>query len=408
LPSIRASLNLTVEQESWIGSSPSFGGFIGSLMSGFTSKSVGARRGLLLCSLISCLGWLLIFLAAALSLLTPIFAGVFLIGFSSGFSNPLTTVYVSETVGKGNKGVVTSLFNCQATFGIMATNILGVLLGWLYNSLALGVIHCGFSLAAFIFLPATPYELVRTGHPERLIPLLKKLRGDQGESIDQEATFIIRQVEEEKQKPGFVTTIGRLNRRRVGIVLMMSIYCHLSGVGIVTAYLVDIFESTLNVLTLVLISSFTVVVGSCVQMCAADMLGRKVFLVFCGSGMGLASIIFAPIFWVSSKPESLIFGSSLLRQILSNNILVVLVLVLFLGSFQFGFGPMRYTLSQRALHPERAGNSGKPGPQYVLVLWFHHNQDIPPAVQQLRSRHHLRWHLLHLCFQHCFHPCSYS
>ena len=109
----RASLNLTVEQESWIGSSPSFGGFIGSLMSGFTSKSVGARRGLLLCSLISCLGWLLIFLAAALSLLTPIFAGVFLIGFSSGFSNPLTTVYVSETVGEGNKGVVTSLFNCQ-------------------------------------------------------------------------------------------------------------------------------------------------------------------------------------------------------------------------------------------------------------------------------------------------------
>ena len=152
----------------------------------------------------------------------------------------------------------------------MATNVLGVLLGWLYNSLALGVIHCGFSLAAFIFLPATPYELVRTGHPERLISLLKKLRGDQGGSIDQEATFIIRslkdippanhnqikfrQVEEEKQKPGFITTIGRLNRRRVGIVLMMSIYCHLSGVGIVTAYLVDIFASKLNVLTLVLVS----------------------------------------------------------------------------------------------------------------------------------------------------------
>ena len=163
------------------------------------------------------------------------------------------------------------IFFFQATFGIMATNVLGVLLGWLYNSLALGVIHCGFSLAAFIFLPATPYELVRSGHSERLIPLLQKLRGDLGGSIDQEATFIIRslkgnnptpnhnqikfrQVDDEKQKPGFVTTIARLNRRRVGIVLMMSIYCHLSGVGIVTAYLVDIFASTLNALTLVLVS----------------------------------------------------------------------------------------------------------------------------------------------------------
>ena len=228
----RASLNLTVEQQSWIGSSPSFGGFVGSLVSGLTSNSLGARRGLLLCSLISCLGWLLIFLAAFLPLLGPLFPGVFLIGFSSGFSNPLTTVYVSETVGSGNKGVVTSLFNCQvtksvdgknietanisntyfqmpdkyepyflffqATFGIMATNVLGVLLGWLYNSLALGVLHCGFSLAAFTFLPATPYELVRRGHSEQLIPLLQNLRGDQGGSIQEEANFIIRYLKEEQ------------------------------------------------------------------------------------------------------------------------------------------------------------------------------------------------------------------
>ena len=78
---------------------------------------------------------------------------------------------------------------------------------------------------------------------------------------------------------------------------------------------------------------------------------RKVFLVFCGSGMGLAAIIFAAIFWVSSNPESLIFGSSLLSHILSNNILVVLILVLFLGSFQFGFAPMRYTLLSELFTP---------------------------------------------------------
>ena len=64
----------------------------------------------------------------------------------------------------------------------------------------------------------------------------------------------LRQVDDEKQKPGFVATIAKLNRRRVGIVLMMSIYCHLSGVGIVTAYLVDIFQSSLNPLMLVLVS----------------------------------------------------------------------------------------------------------------------------------------------------------
>ena len=80
----------------------------------------------------------------------------------------------------------------------MATNVLGVLLGWLYNSLALGVLHCGFSLAAFTFLPATPYELVRGGHSEQLIPLLQNLRGDQGGSIEEEASFIIRYLKEEQ------------------------------------------------------------------------------------------------------------------------------------------------------------------------------------------------------------------
>ena len=112
---VRASLNLTLEQQSWVGSSPSFGGFVGSLLSGLTAKSLGARRGLLLCSVVACLGWFLIFLAASLSLLGALFPGIFLIGFSCGFSNPLTSVYVSETVGSGNKGMVTALFNCQVT-----------------------------------------------------------------------------------------------------------------------------------------------------------------------------------------------------------------------------------------------------------------------------------------------------
>jgi len=124
LPSIRASLNLTLEQQSWVGSSPSFGGFVGSVLSGFTAKTLGARRGILLCSVVACLGWFLVFLAASLSLIGALFPGIFLIGFSCGFSNPLTSVYVSETVGWGNKGMVTAMFNCQITFGTVPSKSL--------------------------------------------------------------------------------------------------------------------------------------------------------------------------------------------------------------------------------------------------------------------------------------------
>ena len=130
----------------------------------------------------------------------------------------------------------------------------------------------------------------------------------------------------EKEKPGLVATLRNLNRRRMLSVFMTTIYSQLCGIGIVTAYLIDIFESSINALTLVLvssptfyiiysplnfrfhsflvesarrnpsfgvlhyqtkiqtkplhldisnqISSFTVVTGSCLQMIAADMLGR--------------------------------------------------------------------------------------------------------------------------------------
>ena len=42
----RTSLNLTLEAQSWVGSCPSFGGFVGSLLSGLTAQRLGARRGL--------------------------------------------------------------------------------------------------------------------------------------------------------------------------------------------------------------------------------------------------------------------------------------------------------------------------------------------------------------------------
>ena len=67
--------------------------------------------------------------------------------------------------------------------------------------------------------------------------------------------------------------------------------------------------------------------------------------------MGIGALIFSGIFWVSSHTESLIFGSANFNELLTNSILVVVTLILFVGSFQFGFGPMRYTLLGELFEP---------------------------------------------------------
>ena len=251
---------------------------------------------------------------------------------------------------------------------------------------------------------------------------------------------------------------------------MTTIYSQLCGIGIVTAYLIDIFESSINPLTLVLvsskqrrtddltlhisffqISSFTVVIGSCLQMFAADLLGRwttrchdevspfnkidsapymlwtffrKVFLVLCATGMGIGATIFSGIFWVTSHTDSWIFGSENFDELLSNNILVVFTLVFFVGSFQFGFGPMRYTLLGELFEPREqvvelfswtkfrsslfSGDNRKSRPLHLLGSGLRGDQVIPPSRGQVRAHNDLRRRRRSLCVQRSFHNCRDS
>ena len=115
---------------------------------------------------------------------------------------------------------------------------------------------------------------------------------------------------------------------------------------------------------------------------------RKVFLVLCACGMGIGAIVFAGIFWVSSHAESLIFGNAILNELLTNNVLIVVTLILFVGSFNFGFAPIRYTLLSELFEPREqvktlspsffsAGADRKSGPQHILAFWLHRHKVIP-------------------------------
>ena len=83
------------------------------------------RHGLILCGLVSLVGWLAVFISST-GFFYLIYPGLTLLGWSVGFSSPLCSIYVSEIAGPGNKGVVTSLFNLNLNLGILFANILGV------------------------------------------------------------------------------------------------------------------------------------------------------------------------------------------------------------------------------------------------------------------------------------------
>ena len=117
---------MSLEQQSWVGSAASVGALLGTLLARKMAQTLGARKGLIVCGVASVVGWALILTSSLVSLYV-IYPGLAFLGCSCGLSTPLSSIYVSEIAGKGNKGVVTSIFNFNITFGVLFANILGSL-----------------------------------------------------------------------------------------------------------------------------------------------------------------------------------------------------------------------------------------------------------------------------------------
>ena len=72
-------------------------------------------------------GWSLVFLSSWLELIMIVFPGLFMVGLSVGVASPLASIYITELSHDHNKGVLSSMFNFNLTFGILLTSVIGSL-----------------------------------------------------------------------------------------------------------------------------------------------------------------------------------------------------------------------------------------------------------------------------------------
>lgn len=357
LPSIRDSLDypLSIEYQSWIGSTGYVGALIGTVLSIFISKYVGARKVLIFCGGASLIGWIFVFISSSFTLYM-IYPGLFLIGLSGGLSCPMSSIYVSELAGGRNKGVVTSIFNLNLGIGILLANILGVMVKWSYSSLTIALVHAVLFLALFSLI-TSPNELARAGNSDKMIEVLKQLRHSD-EDVIKEATMITKAEDDDKMdvKKGHIERMKSMDKAqfgKLGIILVVFSLTNLSGINVVNAFLVDIFSSTdISEFMLVIVISLTEIISGFVQMTIADMLGRKTFLAISGLGTSFATAAFAAIFWKFDQDEKIaVLGSSFLGNILSSNIFLVSCLIAFYVSINIGFAPVKYTLLSEMFTP---------------------------------------------------------
>ena len=126
----------------------------------------------------------------------------------------------------------------QVGLGNLITNAAGVLLGWFFNSIFIGGLHCVFAVVTFLWLPKTPFELARKGKLEEFKESLAVI----GNSKDEE--FVLEQTEKEKEGLGFIDTLQVMNKHHLLVVLAVTVFSQVTGISIILAYMVDIFKQS--------------------------------------------------------------------------------------------------------------------------------------------------------------------
>ena len=126
-----------------------------------------------------------------------------------------------------------------------------------------------------------------------------------------ETQLIIKEVEDTSNAEGSLIILKNLNKKHLLVVLVVILMTNISGMNLLTTYLVDIFSSTgIQEFPLVLTTGLSEMVFSFLQMIIADKLGRKTFLLISLFGCSVTSLGFAAIFW-QSHVEQQIFHHSL-------------------------------------------------------------------------------------------------
>ena len=138
-----------------------------------------------------------------------------------------------------------------------------------------------FALFSLFALVPSPDELARVvGDRDKMVVTLIKLRNTDEENVIKKADFITKSTDAMKKevKRSYINKIKEMDKaqfKNCGILLMVISFSHLSGIFAVSAFLLDIFSSTdISSVVLVLVSGFSEMVFSFLQMAVADRLGR--------------------------------------------------------------------------------------------------------------------------------------
>lgn len=342
-----------------VGSIFTLGGFAGALVCG----PISAKYGRLVAMRITTLPFVVGPVFEALALNIPTMAiGRFISGLGAGAAMVVVPIYISEVAPPAEKGLFGSFTQIMVNVGILVAQVLGYFLSYgQFWRIVLGAggIFGVIQVFGLFAVPESPKWTADQGHPATARKVLRKIRGakfDIEDEVNSWGAFETTQAEEEEEllsnnslvSPSnkgaerrenlsmFQVLRHPLHHKAVVAVIMVMMAQQLTGINSIIMYGVNLLASLLQsnsaVLNLAVSALNIVMTGICAPL--VDKLGRKICLLQSIGGMGVASLLLA-------------FGISRHVPILS-----AVAVILFVGSFGLGLGPVPFILSSELVSQE--------------------------------------------------------
>ena len=370
LPFVKQQFSLSPAAEGWFVSSALVGCIIGVAFAGELSDRFGRKKLLMLSALL--------FLCSAIGTAgsadyTLLILARMMGGMGVGVASIVAPLYISEIAPAAIRGRLVTFYQLAITAGILVaylTNagLLSLSLTYQYQSLGelldyilikevwramlgLGVIPSLFFLVGLCFVPESPRWLIHQGREQEGINILTRIGG----SVSAAADVLLLKKMPKQESGSYKELFAKEMRRPLLIGLLLPLFSQFSGINAIIYYgpriLNDAGINVSNALLGQVIFGLANFLFTLIAVWKVDQMGRRPLYII-GSIGATISLFFTGWCFYSGA---------------TNNIALVISIILFLACFAFSIGPLKFVIASE-IFPTRI--RGRAMGLSIMVMWI--------------------------------------
>jgi SP family arabinose:H+ symporter-like MFS transporter len=369
LPFVKSQFALSAASEGWFVSSALVGCIIGVSFSGDLSDRLGRKKILMLAAIL----FLLSAIGSALSSdFTLLILSRMLGGMGVGVASIVAPLYISEIAPAKVRGRLVTFYQLAITAGILIAYLtnagllnfslshngagMGKLLDLVLvkevwrSMLGLGTIPALLFFIGLCFVPESPRWLIQKGKTEEGISILAKITDQATATADAKAISNATPQEKGSYKEVFSPAM----RKPLLIGLLLPLFSQFSGINAVIYYgpriLSDAGIQITNALLGQIIFGIANFIFTLIAIWKVDKMGRRPLYIVGSLGATVCLFFTGVCFYTGA----------------TNNIALVVSIILFLACFAFSIGPLKFVIASE-IFPTAI--RGKAMALSIMVMW---------------------------------------